>query len=119
MGMMETASRLIAKYGRAIEILRPGPGIPDGGGGTIPGPDTSHPAVAMSATYAIELQLIAGGLLGVGDQRILVAVEGLAITPTTEDRVRMEGTEFRTIRVSPLAPAGEAIFWEMQVRDDY
>lgn len=118
MGMTETASRLIAKHGRAIEILREGPGVPDGFGGFEPGPVTAYAAIAMSATYAIELQLIAGGLLGVGDQRILVAVEGLAITPTTEDQVRMEGTEFRTIRVSPLAPAGEVIFWELQVRDD-
>ena len=119
MGMKETASRLIAKHGRAIEILREGPGVPDGAGGFEPGPVTTYSAVAISATYAIELQLIAGGLFGVGDQRILLAVEGLAITPTTEDRVRMEGTEFRTIRVSPLAPTGEVIFWEMQVRDDY
>ena len=118
MGLIETASRLIAKYGREIEILREGPAVPDGYGGYEPGPVTAYAANAMSATYAIELKLIAGGLLGVGDQRILVAVEDLAITPTTEDRVRMEGTEFRTIRVSPLVPAGEVIFWEMQVRDD-
>lgn len=118
MGLRETAGRLITKHGRAIEILRDGPGTPNGMGGVTPGPTTAYAALAMSATYAIELQLIAGGLLGVGDQRILVAVEGLAITPMTSDRVRIEGTEFRTIRVSPLAPAGEVIFWEMQVRDD-
>lgn len=118
MGLMNTASRLIAKHGQAIEILREGPEIPDGYGGFEPGPITAYAAVALSATYATELQLYAGGLLGVGDRRILVAVEGLAITPTTDDRVRIDGTEWRTIRVSPLAPAGEVIFWEMQVRDD-
>ncbi len=118
MGLTKTASRLIAKRGRAIEILREGPGVPDGFGGYEPGPVVPYPAVALSATYAVELQLVAGGLLGVGDQRIFVSVEGLAITPTTDDRVRMEGTEYRTIRVLPLSPAGEVIFWEMQVRDD-
>lgn len=118
MGLKETASRLIAKHGQAIEILRQGPDVPDGYGGFDPGPITTYAAVAVSAAYAIELQLIAGGLLGVGDQRLLVAVEGLTITPTTEDQVRIDGIEFRTIRVSPLAPAGEVIFWEMQVRDD-
>jgi len=118
MGVKETASRLIAKHGRAIEILRECPGVPDGYGGYLPGPITTYAAVALSATYATELQLYAGGLLGVGDRRVLVAVEGLAIKPTTDDRVRIDGTGWRTIRVSPLAPAGEVIFWEMQVRDD-
>lgn len=118
MGLKQTASRLIAKHGRAIEILRPGELVSDGAGNYIPGPDTTHPAQALSATYAVELQLIAGGLLDVGDQRILVSVEGLAITPGTDDRARMEGTEYRIIRVSPFAPAGETIFYELQVRDD-
>ena len=30
----------------------------------------------------------------------------------------MEGRVFRTVRVSPLAPDGRVIFWELQVRDD-
>lgn len=118
MGMIETASRLIKKHGREIAILRAGPGISDGAGNTIPGPDVSHAALAVSATYAIELQMIAGGLLGAGDQRILVSVEGLAITPTTTDKALVDGVEYRIVRVSPFAPAGEVIFWEIQTRDD-
>jgi len=118
MGLTKIASRLIAKHGRAIEILREVPGEPDGFGGTTPGTVVPYAAVALSATYAVELQLVAGGLLGIGDQRIFAAVDGLAIIPTTDDQVRMEGTEYRTIRVSPLSPAGEVIFWEMQVRND-
>jgi len=118
MGLRQKASRLIAKHGREIEILRPGEPVSDGAGNYIPGPDTAHPAQALSATYAVELQLIAGGLLDVGDQRVLVAVDGLDITPNTDDRASIDGTEYRIIRVSPLAPAGEVIFWELQVRDD-
>ena len=116
MGLTQIASRLIKKHGQAATLLRPGEGIPDGGGGTIPGPDTEHPITLLSATYAVELQWIAGGLLAVGDQRVLVSVEGLTLDPRTTDKLRIDGTEFRTIRVSPLAPADDLIFWEMQVR---
>lgn len=117
MGMIETASRLIAKHGQAATLLRPGEGTPDGYGGTIPGEDVAYPVTVLSATYAIELQLVAAAHLDVGDHRLLVAVEGLTIEPATSDKVLIDGTEFETHRVSPLAPAGEVIFWEMQVRN--
>lgn len=118
MGMMETASRLITKHGQAATLLRPGEGTTDGFGGYIPGPDTEYPVTILTATYAVELQFIAGGLMDVGDQRVFLSVEGLTLTPATTDRLRIGGQVFRTIRVSPLAPAGEVIFWELQVRDD-
>lgn len=116
MGLTGIASRLIKKHGRAIEILREAPGEPDGFGGFDSGTVTTYPATAMTAKYAVEF--IAGGVLNVGEQLILVAVDGLAITPTTDDRLIMEGEEFRTLTVTPLSPAGEAIFWEMKVLSD-
>ncbi|SCM69696.1 hypothetical protein [Donghicola eburneus] len=118
MGLKQIASRLITKHGQAAEILRPGEEVRDEYGGITYGEPTTHPVKILSAAYAIELQLVAGGLLGVGDQRIFVAADGLTIEPTTSDKLLIDGTEYRTIRVSPLAPAGEVIFWEMQVRDE-
>lgn len=116
MGMKQTASRLIAKHGQAATLLRPGEGTFDGFGGYTPGPDTEYPVTILTATYAVEVQFIAGGLMDVGDQRVFLSVEGLSLTPATTDRLRIGGEVFRTIRVSPLAPAGEVIFWELQVR---
>lgn len=118
MGLKQIASRLIKQHGQAAILLRPGERIPDGAGGSTPGPDTEYPVTLLSATYAVELQWIAGGLLAVGDQRVLVSVEGLTLDPRTTDRLTIDGVTFRTIRVSPLAPAGDVIFWEMQVRND-
>ncbi|PRX37913.1 hypothetical protein SAMN05216257_105118 [Meinhardsimonia xiamenensis] len=118
MGLMETASRLIAKHGQAATLLRPGPGTRDAYGQYIPGPDIEYPVTVLAATYAVEMQLIAGGFLEVGDQRLFLSAEGLTVTPSTTDRLRIGGQVFRTIRVSPLAPAGEVIFWELQVRDE-
>lgn len=116
MGLKQTASRLIAKHGQAATLLRPGPGTRDEFGGYHPGPDTAYPVTLLSAAYAIELQLIAAGFLDVGDQRVLVSVEGLPFAPETTDKLLIDDTEFATLRVAPLAPAGDVIFWEMQVR---
>ena len=119
MGLTKIVSRLIKKHGQAATLLRLGEEIGDDGyGNVIYGPDTSYPVTLLSATYAIELQLIAGGFLDVGDQRVLVSVEGLTVEPATTDKLLIDGTEFEVRRGAPLSPAGEVIFWEMQVRDD-
>lgn len=117
MGLTDIASRLIAKHGQAATLLRPGEGTTDAFGGYIPGPDTAYPVTIISATYAIELQLAAAAFIDVGDMRVLVSVESLTVEPQTTDKLLIDGTEFEARRVSPLAPAGEVIFWEMQVRD--
>ena len=117
MGLKQIASRLIKQHGQPATLLRPGDGMVDEYGGYTPGPDTAYAVTIISATYAIELQLIAGGFLEVGDQRLLVSVEGLAVEPQTKDKLLINGTELEARHVSPLSPAGEVIFWEMQVRD--
>ncbi|SEP61987.1 hypothetical protein [Thalassovita taeanensis] len=117
MGLTHIASRLIKKHGQAATLLRPGEGTVDEYGGYTPGPDTGYPVTLLSATYAIELQLLAGGFLDVGDQRVLLSVEGLTVVPQTTDKLLIDGIEFETRRVAPLAPADAVIFWEMQVRN--
>ncbi|KEP67860.1 hypothetical protein DL1_18490 [Thioclava dalianensis] len=116
MGMKETASRLIAKYGQAATLSRPGESTVDEFGNPVDGEPTLYPVTVVSATYAIELQLLASGWLETGDQRVFVSVDGLSVEPKTTDKLVIDGTEFETRRISPLAPAGEVIFWEMQVR---
>ncbi|MEL7690535.1 hypothetical protein [Citromicrobium bathyomarinum] len=117
MGMTQTASRLIAKHGQAATLLRAGPGGEDPFGAPIPGEDVEYDCTILTATYAIELKLLAGGFLDVDDQRVFVSVDGLAITPETSDRIEIDGTEYAIGRVSPLAPAGDVLFYELQVRD--
>lgn len=117
MGMKETASRLIAKHGQAATLLRAGPPTQDPYGEEIPGPDVEYDVTILSATYAVEIQFIAAGLINIGDRRIFLSADGLAIEPETSDRLLIGGEEFSVARVSPLAPAGEVIFYELQVRN--
>ena len=113
-----TVNRLIARFGQSAELLRPDEGCVDDYNVYHPGPDTEYPATVVSAAYAVELQMIAGGLMGVGDRRLFLATDGLAIEPATTDLIRIDGTVFRIVRVSPLAPDGNVIFIELPVRHD-
>jgi hypothetical protein len=117
MGLTQTATRLIAKYGQAAEVLRPGEGTTDGFGGYTTGPDTAFPCTAMVATFTVNEEFIAAGLMDVGDQRVLVSVDGLTIRPETTDKIRIGGDTLGIKSVVPHAPGGTLYFWEVQARD--
>lgn len=117
MGLTETASRLIAKHGQAAEVLRPGPGTTDEFGGYTPGPDTAYTCKAVLAEFTVNAEYIAAGLLDVGDVRVLVSAEGLAITPETTDRINIDGEVLRIKRVVRHAPGGILFFYELQGAD--
>lgn len=117
MGLTETATRLIAKYGQDAELLRPGEGTYDEYGGYVPGEDVAHPCKALVATFTVNEEFIAAGLMDVGDLRVLVAVEGLTITPKTTDKIKIGTSVLGIVRVVPHAPGGTLYFWEVQARD--
>lgn len=117
MGLSEIATRLIAKYGQAAEILRAGDGTTDGFGGYTPGPDTIHHCTVVVATFTVNQEFIAAGIMDVGDQRLLVSVDGLAITPKTTDKIKIGETTLGIVRVAPHAPGDILYFWEVQARD--
>lgn len=118
MGMKQTASRLIARYGQAATLLRPGDVTFGPFGDPIYGPDTEYPVTLLSATYMVELQFVGGGFVDIADRRVFVAADGLTVTPNTIDRLRIGDEALRIIRVIPLSPGGEVLFYELQVRDD-
>ncbi|PTQ72740.1 hypothetical protein [Celeribacter persicus] len=117
MELTKNASRLIAKYGQAAVILRPGEGVDDGYGNITPGDDTAHPCTAFVATFTVNEEFIAAGLMDVGDQRVLVSADGLTITPETTDKMQIGTTIMDIVRVVPHAPGGTLFFWEVQSRD--
>lgn len=119
MGMIETASRLIAKHGQAATLLRPLPPIDDGFG-MVPNPDppTPYACTAFVATFTVNEEFIAAGLMDVGDLRVLVSVEGLTITPETTDKIMIGTSVLGIVRVVPHAPGGDLFFYEIQGRDN-
>jgi hypothetical protein len=117
MGMIKTATRLLTKFGQVGSIVRQGDPIPDGQGGTDPGSEMSYPVTLVVAKYEQEAKALQRGLVEVDLLRVLVSIEGLAITPKINDRMVIGGERFRVVTADPLTPSGEVIFWELGVTD--
>lgn len=111
MGMRETASRIIKRFGQAGYLRS-----------TInSGPEWSPVQVDVDAPITVAVvrysqEVMAGSLVAAGDLRALVSVEGLDAAPTTADRLVVAGKVFVIVEVAPLAPDGVARFYDLQVR---
>lgn len=122
----KVASRIIARFGQAGTLRQ----FENIGPAHAPVQDATDHAVTVALTeYDVELR--GGTLIGASDLRALVSVEGLAVTPTTADKLAAGMTPdevaaaeealepvawHEVVRVSPAAPDGVARFWELQVR---
>ena len=109
--MTETASRIIKRFGQAGTLRQ------------IVNIGTEWAPTQIEADTAITLAIIDyaqevsdGTLIGSGDLRALVSVEGLSATPTTADKLIVGGVEYVIVRVSPLGPDGVPRFHDLQVR---
>lgn len=110
--MIETASRIIARFGQAgqferIENPPVNPGDP-------PGTTVYHDATVAVVSYETDHR--DGTLILANDLRVLVSVEGLSITPSVSDRIHVGSVRFNIIRVLSVAPDGVARFHDLQVR---
>src|SRR6056297_1149548 len=113
MGMTETASRIIARFGQAGTFERPGDG-PQNPWEPPEGVPTLHPATV--AVVAYEQEHRDGTLIQANDLRVLVSVEGLDIVPSVSDRLIVGADDFFIAKVEPLGPDGVARFYDLQVR---
>lgn len=113
MGMIETASRIIKRFGQTGTFERAGapggtPWAPE------PGEPTYHTATVAVVNYEQEHR--DGTLIQANDLRVLVSVEGLGIVPTLADKLTVGGAEYSIANVTPLAPDGTARMYDLQVR---
>lgn len=113
MGMIETASRIIKRFGQMGTFERAGEPGGDPWNPT-PGTPTFHTATVAVVDYDQEHR--DGTLIQSDDVRALVSVEGLTITPKLSDRLSVGGHEYTVMHVTPLAPDGIARMYELQVR---
>ncbi|SDE96438.1 hypothetical protein SAMN05421538_11813 [Paracoccus isoporae] len=113
MGMIETASRIIKRFGQTATFERPGES-----GGTPwdpePGTPTFHTAIVAVVDYEQEHR--DGTLIQANDLRVLVSVVGLDIVPNLADRLTIGGAEYSIANVTPLAPDGTVRMYDLQVR---
>lgn len=111
------AKRLIAKNGQTV-ILR--------GFETTPGDDPDKPwkpgenvprDQSIEAVFLdYEQRYIDGETIRTGDQRVFMPAEGLEVPPE-QDGLIFRGTEaWKVVGIKPLNPNGQAILYEVQVR---
>lgn len=112
MGMTETASRIIARYGQSAMIER------QGNPPMTPWDPPATPVFYMCtvAVAKYDLTYANGTLINENDRRVFLSVDGLEIEPVSSDRLLIDGTSYALVSIHPLAPDGAVRFYELQAR---
>lgn len=108
-----TAARLLERFGQTgvIRRLTQGAGEPHNPGPAVP---ADHPCTFVVDIYkTFERD---GTLIKAGDKKVLVKAEGLAIAPTTSDKIIIAGEVHTIVSVEPLSPAGTVVMYTVQAR---
>lgn len=110
------AKRLIAKNGQTVTLrgFEQVPGDPDQPwkpGGNVA---VDQPIEAVFLDY--EQKYVDGTTIQAGDQRVFMPAEGLTSPPEREGMVLRGAEVWKIITVKPLNPNGQAIMYEIQVR---
>lgn len=113
MGMTNTASRIIAKYGQTAILQRPAP-LPVHPWDPPAGNPTSYMVTAAVAKYRIDH--VDGSLIEANDRRIFMSVDGLTVVPALSDKLVIGGISYTLVGIHPLAPDGVVRFYELQAR---
>lgn len=108
-----TALRLINKFGRDGSIVRDMPGS---GSEWDPGEPVPTPFACTLAMLGFDNKDIDGTLIKASDKKVYIAAKGLAIIPTTTDKLMIGGVSHTVVRVMPLNPAGINVYFEVQAR---
>lgn len=111
---VETAERLITRYGQLGFIRRTGePTGPDYD--PTPGVETEYAARFVVTEY--DSREIDGSRIRASDKKVLLSVKGLTIDPTTSDLlVEHDGSTLSIVDADPLKPAETIVLWTLQAR---
>ena len=109
-----TADRLLRAKGQPMTLIKREPGAYD--------PTTASGTVSevLHACTGVELDYPAGAIDGTlvirGDRRVLLSPVGLAASPQTEDSMTIGASHRKIMSARKVAPAGDVVLWELQVR---
>lgn len=111
-----TVQRLLAKYGAQTTLTTPGSG--DGTYDTATQVATPPAPVVDDVTAAVfpyDDKFVDGTLILSGDEQAYLSAVGIT-EPKPGSVLAWGGKSYTTIRAKTLAPAGEAVLYELQVR---
>ncbi len=81
-----------------------------------PGEAVPTPFPCVLAVLKFDNKDIDGTLIRASDKKVYIAAKGLAIVPTTTDKLIIGGMSQTIIRVMPLNPARMVVYFEVQAR---
>lgn len=112
--MLESANRLMAKFGQTGAVRRPG--TPTGPSyDPTPGSPTDDPARFVITAY--EARDVDGTRILATDKKALVAPGSLTSAPALSDKlVEADGTAWNIVNVETLRPAETTLLWTVQIR---
>lgn len=110
MGMTDTATRLIKRFGQAATLSKPGEPTGDPWNPVI-GPPTAYTVAAAVMEYTLEER--ATTLITEGDLQVFMTA---GVEPSTSDKLVIGDIEYSIFRVGILGPDGVVICYELQVR---
>lgn len=109
-----TADELLREFGAPATLTRPADGTYNPATGT-----TSQPEPIVTSLIAVvfdyEQKFIDGTLIRAGDKNAFLPAIGVDL-PLQGDVLNWQGTEYKVIACTPLAPAGVDLLYELQVR---
>ena len=115
-----TAQRLVNQFGGPVTLRRPDAGTydPVTGEGTAGAP-TDYPLKGLLLDYksiGSGMKYAEGTEIRADDKRLLLAAEGLAITPEPTDRAIVGAVSYQVVNIKKINPAGTPVLYELQVR---
>lgn len=109
-----TADELLVEFGAAAVLSRTIAGGYDPATGTsAPGSVAIQNVTAVCIDY--EAKFIDGTLILRGDKQVFMSAKDVTL-PAAGDKFTWQGAEYSVIAVTPLAPAGVVVLFEIQVR---
>lgn len=108
-----TADRLLKRFGASAQVTRSTPGAYDPATGSVSVTTTTQSVTA--AVFDYDHSYIDGTRIQQGDRRAFVSAVGVW-APKQGDVLAWAGAELAVVAAKPLAPAGLAVLYELQVR---
>lgn len=111
------AEKLIKKNGQAVTLRGFTAGAaPDPAKPWKPGGNVAADQIIEAVFLDYEQRYIDGQTIRTGDQRVFMPAEGLTAPPEVEGLLLRDLEVWKVIAVKPLNPNGQAIMYELQVR---
>lgn len=111
--LAKDAHGLITEFGQSVTITRKTAGAYDPNTGT--GADTTSTQTGKGVVFDYDARRIDGTQVAVGDKQLILSSIGIT-APQVGDEVTVGSTVYTITAIKPLAPAGEVVIYEANLR---